>query len=238
MYKIIHRANERGHANHGWLDTWHTFSFADYYNPASMHFGVLRVLNDDSVAPGMGFGTHPHRDMEIISIPLEGDLEHRDSIGSHGVIRKGDVQVMSAGTGVEHSEFNHNKDKQVKVLQIWVFPRAKNLPPRYGQSYFDASERANKWQLIVSPNSEESETWINQDAWFQLACLDKGNQLDYTLKKTGNGVYLFVIEGAVEVGDDLLNKRDGIGITGEEKLIIKSSSDAELLLMELPMHLP
>lgn len=235
---VLHKANTRGHANHGWLDSHHTFSFANYHNPDRMHFGVLRVLNDDRVDAGMGFGRHPHDNMEIISIPLEGDLEHKDSMGNTAVIKKGDIQVMSAGTGIYHSEYNENKDKLTKFLQIWVYPNKRNVTPRYDQIALNEADRHNKFQQILSPNQDDEGVWIHQDAWFHLGNFDKGVSADYNLKKKGNGVYAFVIEGDVTINGIALNKRDGLGIWATDKLSIKADSDnAEVLLMEVPMAL-
>lgn len=233
---ILHKANTRGHANHGWLDSHHTFSFANYYNPDRMHFGVLRVLNDDRVDPGMGFGTHPHDNMEIISIPLEGDLEHKDSMGNVAVIKHGDIQVMSAGTGIQHSEYNRNKDKLTKFLQIWVFPNKKNVTPRYDQITLNTNDRHNKLQQILSPNANDAGVWIHQEAWFHLGKFDKGVSSDYQINKKGNGVYAFVINGDFSIEGNTLNSRDGLGIWDTEKITIKADSqDAEILLMEVPM---
>lgn len=234
---VLHKANSRGHANHGWLNSYHTFSFANYYNPERVHFGKLRVLNDDTVQPGQGFGTHPHNDMEIISIPLEGDLEHKDSMGNVTVIKHGDVQVMSAGTGIYHSEYNHNQDKLVKFLQIWVFPNKKGVKPRYGQITLDVSDRRNKFQQIVSPNADEEGVWIHQDAWFHLGQFDKDFSLDYEIKKSGNGVYAFVLSGEFEVNGQQLETRDGFGQWDTAKFPVKAlTQDAEILLMEVPMR--
>lgn len=235
---VIHKASSRGHANHGWLDSYHTFSFAGYYDPERTHFGVLRVLNDDTVKGGMGFGTHPHQNMEIISIPLEGDLEHKDSMGHTSVIRQGDVQVMSAGTGVQHSEYNKNRDREVKFLQVWIFPRQTGVEPRYDQRSFPASERVNRLQQIVSPAPGEEGLWIHQDAWFYLGHLQPGHSINYTLKKPGNGVYLFVIGGSINASGQLLEKRDGMGAWEVSSIEISAVSEAELLIMEVPMTLP
>lgn len=235
MKVTLHKSNTRGHAIHGWLDTYHTFSFAEYYNPERIHFGVLRVLNDDIIAPGMGFGTHPHDNMEIITIPLHGDLEHKDSMGHTEVIRYGDVQVMSAGTGITHSEYNHNLNKKVQLLQIWVFPNKRNLKPRYQQKTFNEEERINKFQLIVSPDSEGECLWIHQDSWFHLTNLGKGTELEYKIKKQGNGVYAFVIEGVVTINNQALETRDGCGFSETDVLNMKAESDCKLLLMEIPM---
>jgi redox-sensitive bicupin YhaK (pirin superfamily) len=232
---ILHKAATRGHANHGWLDTWHTFSFAGYYNPDRIHFGALRVLNDDTVEAGMGFGTHPHDNMEIISIPLEGDLEHRDSMGNTSVIRYGDIQVMSAGTGIFHSEYNKNKDRRVKFLQIWVFPNKKNVTPRYNQITLNAQDRHNRLQQILSPYPDDNGVWIYQNAWFHLADFDKGFSAEYVLRAEGNGVYLFVLSGDITVDGQILNTRDGLGILNTDKVAISADTDSEFLLMEVPM---
>lgn len=234
---VLHKADTRGVANHGWLNSRHTFSFANYYNADRMHFGVLRVLNDDQVAAGMGFGTHPHDNMEIISIPLEGDLEHKDSMGNVAVIRHGDVQVLSAGTGITHSEYNKNKDQQVKFLQIWVFPNKRNVTPRYDQLTLKLEERKNKLQQILSPNPDDAGVWIHQDAWFHLGQFDKDFSTEYQIKKAGNGVYAFVLSGDVTINGQALNARDGLGIWDTDKLDIKADSHAELLLMDVPMAL-
>ncbi len=235
MKTIYHPSDSRGYANHGWLKTHHTFSFANYYNPERMHFGRLRVLNDDEVAGGKGFGTHPHDNMEIITIPLEGDLEHRDSMGNGGIIKYGDVQVMSAGTGITHSEFNANKDRSVKLLQIWVFPNKKQVTPRYDQLHIANYAVKNQFQQIVSPNPDDDGVWIHQDAWFSLADLDKGVSKTYNLKKEENGVYLFVIKGKIKVGDQLLESRDGLGTWETNQLTIETHEDSAVLLMEVPM---
>ena len=234
--KIIHKANTRGHANHGWLDSHHTFSFARYYNPERMNFGLLRVLNDDIVAPGMGFGAHPHDNMEIISIPLSGELAHQDSTGNKKVIKTNDVQIMSAGSGLTHSEFNNSKTEKVNFLQIWVFPKEENITPRYEQKTFNPEDRQNKLQTVVSPEKGGESIWINQDAWFTLGTLKTGFSEDYKLHKSGNGVYAFVINGEVEIDGEKLSRRDGLGISEAETINIKVTSDAELLLMEIPMN--
>ncbi|MBL7912104.1 MAG: pirin family protein [Bacteroidia bacterium] len=233
---ILHKANTRGDADHGWLHSKHTFSFANYYNPERMHFGVLRVLNDDTVSGGMGFGTHPHDNMEIISIPLEGDLEHKDSMGNVAVIKNGDVQVMSAGTGIQHSEYNKNKDNAVKFLQIWVFPNKKNVTPRYDQITLKTEERHNKLQQILSPNADDAGVWIHQNAWFHLGKFDKGISKDYNLKLKGNGIYIFNLNGDLEVNGQLLNTRDGFGIWNVDKITLNAKTDAEFLIMDVPMN--
>jgi len=234
---IIHKAESRGDADHGWLHSRHTFSFANYYDPERMHFGALRVLNDDYVAAGRGFGTHPHDNMEIVSIPLEGDLEHKDSMGNVSVIRHGDVQVMSAGTGITHSEYNYSKETPVKFLQIWVFPNKQNVKPRYDQITPDPSQRHNKFQQIVSPNAGDEGVWIHQDAWFHMGKFDKDFSLDYILKKNDNGVYAFVLKGDVTINGTTMNKRDALGIWNTDRISLKADShDAEILLMEVPMN--
>ncbi len=232
---VLHKANSRGLADHGWLNSRHSFSFAHYYDPERMHFGALRVLNDDRVAPGMGFGKHPHDNMEIISIPLEGDLEHQDSMGNTAVIKKGDVQVMSAGKGIYHSEYNRNKDQEVKFLQIWVFPNKRDVTPRYDQLTLTADESRNQLQQILSPSPDDAGVWIHQDAWFHLGRFDKGIKTDYTLRKKGNGVYAFVLKGDVQIAGNSLNTRDGLGIWDTGSVSIEAESDAEFLLMEVPM---
>jgi redox-sensitive bicupin YhaK (pirin superfamily) len=236
MNQVIHRSDSRGHANHGWLDSHHTFSFANYYNPERMHFGVLRVLNDDRVSQGMGFGTHPHDNMEIISIPLEGDLEHKDSMGNTAVIRNGDIQIMSAGTGITHSEYNRNKAAEVKFLQIWVFPNKKNVTPRYDQITLNAADRHNKFQQILSPDPNDAGVWIHQDAWFHMSNLDQGKSLEYQIKRAQNGAYFFLLEGSITVNGEVLNRRDGLGIWNTQNpLHIEATSNAQLLVMDVPM---
>ena len=233
---VLHRASSRGDANHGWLHSRHTFSFANYHNPERMHFGVLRVLNDDQVSAGMGFGTHPHDNMEIISIPLEGDLEHKDSMGNVSVIKKGDIQVLSAGTGITHSEYNKNKDKEVKFLQIWLFPNKKSVTPRYDQITLSNNDRHNKLQQILSPVATDAGVWIHQDAWFHLGQFDKDFTTSYPVKKSGNGVYAFVLKGDITIEGQELHERDGLGIWDTEKISLKANSQgAELLLMDVPM---
>ena len=236
MKTVLYKAATRGHANHSWLDSHHTFSFSNYRNPERMHFGVLRVLNDDVVAPGRGFGTHPHDNMEIISIPLSGDLKHEDSMGNKTIIREGDVQVMSAGTGVFHSEYNKNQDKEVKFLQIWLFPNQKNVEPRYDQIKIADLAKDNQFYQILSPNLEDEGVWIHQDAWFHLGNLKKGASDSYEVKKAGNGVYAFIIEGGVNINGQHLSQRDGLGVWDTDKLEVTASTDAKVLLMDIPMN--
>lgn len=237
MNTILHKADTRGLANHGWLNSKHTFSFANYYNPERMSFGVLRVLNDDTVSAGMGFGTHPHDNMEIISIPLAGDLEHKDSMGTSAVIKEGDLQVMSAGTGISHSEYNKNKDKEVKFLQIWVFPNAKNVEPRYDQITLNSIKKNNELYQILSPNKDDQGVWIHQDAWFSLGEFDTDTNLNYSINKKGNGVYLFILEGTLEVNGQELSARDGFGIWDVSTIDLKANKNSRVLLMEVPMNI-
>lgn len=232
---VLHKAATRGFADHGWLKSYHTFSFGGYHNPERIHFGALRVLNDDSVSKAMGFGTHPHDNMEIISIPLEGDLEHKDSMGNTAIIRKGDIQVMSAGTGIYHSEHNKNRDQDVKFLQIWVFPNKKNVTPRYGQISLNPADSHNQLQQILSPNPNDEGVWIHQDAWFHWGNLDKGKTITYNLHKKDNGVYAFIIEGNATINNQPLEKRDGLGLWEVDTLSITANSKATILLMEVPM---
>lgn len=234
MKQMLHRAQSRGHAQHGWLDSHHTFSFAHYFNPERMHFGRLRVINDDRVIGGAGFGTHPHQNMEIVSIPLQGALEHKDSMGHGSVIHAGDVQIMSAGTGVTHSEFNPDPEQEVNFLQIWVLPAQQNIQARYGQKHFPASERQNQLQMVVSPKHENA-LWINQDAYFLLGQFSLGQQTSYRLQKSDHGVYLFVISGEVKVGQTPLKARDGLGLWEISELKIQAETDSEILLIEVPL---
>lgn len=236
MNAVFHKASSRGHADHGWLNAYHSFSFASWYNPERIQFGMLRVLNDDTVAAGMGFGTHPHDNMEIITIPLEGDLAHKDSMGNAATIKTGDVQVMSAGTGIQHSEFNPNADQHTKLFQIWVFPKFRNVEPRYQQITLDSTQQKNDFAQILSPNAEDEGVWIYQDAWFHLADFDKGFSKTYSIKKEGNGMYVFVISGTVLVEGQVLETRDGLGIWDFETIDFEASADAKFLLMEIPME--
>lgn len=232
---VIHRGNTRGNADHGWLNAYHSFSFASWFNPERVQFGMLRVLNDDTVAAGMGFGTHPHDNMEIITIPLEGDLSHKDSMGNAATIKTGDVQVMSAGTGIQHSEFNPNANLKTKSLQIWVFPNKRNVTPRYQQISLNKEDRNNKLQQILSPNPDDDGVWIHQDAWFHMGKFDKGTTTTYTVKKEGNGVYAFILSGTLTINGQELDTRDGFGIWDVTTLDIKMITDAEILLLEVPM---
>lgn len=233
---VLHKADTRGFADHGWLKSHQSFSFAGYYNPERIHFGALRVLNDDFVSGGNGFGKHPHDNMEIISIPLEGGLEHKDSMGNVAVIKNGDIQVMSAGTGIQHSEYNADQKDPAKFLQIWVFPNKRNVEPRYDQIALNPADRHNQLQQILSPDADDAGVWIYQNAWFHLADFDKGVSTEYNIKAKGNGVYVFVLKGDVKIDDQLLNTRDGYGIWDIDKFTITADTDAEFLLMEVPME--
>lgn len=238
MKTVLHRAETRGFANHGWLKSHHTFSFAAYRNPDRNHFGVLRVLNDDCVAGGMGFGTHPHDNMEIISIPLSGDLEHKDSMGNTTTIKEGDIQVMSAGTGISHSEYNKNSDKEVQFLQIWIFPKERQVTPRYDQISLQEIATKNSFYQLLSPNPEDQGVWIHQDAWFSLGDFTKETIATYKTHKRGNGIYLFMLAGEAILNDTKLNARDGIGIWDTTELTITATPNSSILLMEVPLELP
>lgn len=232
---ITHLSESRGRANHGWLKSFHTFSFADYYNPERMNFGALRVLNDDSIDPGMGFGMHPHRDMEIITIPLEGSLQHTDSMGNVGVIRKGEVQVMSAGTGVRHSEMNASKNEVSRLLQIWIIPNKNDVTPRYGQKDFSDVDKKNKIVTVVSPDGRDGSLQIWQNAFFSLTDLEAKKSVSYSKKSDGNGLYVFIISGEVDIDGETFSARDGIGIQDFATVELKAHSDSEVLLMEVPL---
>lgn len=234
---IFHPSSERGHVNHGWLNAHHSFSFASWQHPEKVHFGALRVLNDDIVAPGMGFGTHPHDNMEIITIPLKGDLEHRDSMGNVGRIKENEIQMMSAGSGVTHSEYNPNKDREVNLLQIWIFPKEKNITPRYHQMKLEPAERNNKFQQVISPDGNLIGMNINQNAFFQMANLDVNTTLTYEVQIPGNGVYVFLIDGQIKVNNNYnLSKRDAIGLWETESIEFTAQAVSELLLIEVPMN--
>ncbi len=237
MNSALHKANTRGHADHGWLNSHHTFSFANYNNSERMNFGVLRVLNDDVVAGGKGFNTHRHDNMEIVSIPLQGDLEHKDSMGNVTVIKQGDVQVMSAGTGVFHSEYNKNKEEEVRFLQIWMFPNTRNVKPRYDQITWSADNAKNKLQQILSPDPNDEGVWVHQNSWFHLGEFELGSEETYTLKDKKNGVYAFVLEGEVEIAGQALERRDGFGVWDTNKITLKAQNNAKVLLMEVPMEI-
>jgi redox-sensitive bicupin YhaK (pirin superfamily) len=235
MKKVIHRANERGHANHGWLDAHHSFSFANWYDPSKIHFGMLRVLNDDIVAGGQGFGMHPHNDMEIITIILEGALQHKDNMGNGSVIKPGDVQVMSAGTGVMHSEFNPSSTEKANLFQLWIFPKENGIKPRYDQKTFQVEDRKNKIQTVASGFKKNGELYIHQEAALSMANLEKGKSIVYAMNKEGNGAYVMVITGEIEINGEKLSKRDAIGISETNDFTATAIEDAELLIVEVPM---
>ena len=235
MKTVFHPSDSRGYANHGWLEARHSFSFASWHQPDRLHFGALRVLNDDIIQGGMGFGTHPHDNMEIVTIPLKGDLEHKDSMGNSAVIREGDIQVMSAGTGVQHSEYNNSPDKEINLFQLWLFPNKQNVKPRYDQLPIRSLHQKNEFFQILSPSANDQGVWIHQDAWMHILDADEGQSFDYVLQSPQNGVYLIVIEGEVEVDNQTLSRRDAIGIWETDKLTIKTKTDAELLLVQVPM---
>jgi redox-sensitive bicupin YhaK (pirin superfamily) len=235
---IVHTAESRGHVNHGWLDTYHSFSFASWHNPERIHFGALRVLNDDFVKGGYGFGKHPHDNMEIITIVLKGALEHQDSMGHKQAIHDNEVQVMSAGSGVLHSEYNHNKDEDVNLLQIWIFPDKKNVQPRYDQKVFDEAGRMNKLQTLVVPmDSSDEGLKIQQNAWIHRASLEKGKTLDIELHHSENGLYSFVIEGNAAINGNTVGRRDAVGISGTEHFEITANENSDLLFLEVPMYI-
>jgi hypothetical protein len=235
MKTILHKAESRGHANHGWLDSHHTFSFANYYDPERIHFGALRVLNDDEIDGGTGFGRHPHDNMEIISIPLEGALEHKDSMGNTAVITQGEIQVMSAGTGIYHSEYNKNADQKGKFLQIWVFPNKKNVEPRYNQISLRDIETPNAFYQILSPTAEDQGVWIHQDAWFYMGEFTQPTESTLTVKGQNSGIYFFVIEGTAEIEGEKLGKRDGLGVWETDAVTLKAAAGSKILAMEVPM---
>ena len=237
MKTVFHAADTRGAANHGWLQAKHSFSFAQYFNPERTQFGVLRVLNDDIIAPGRGFGMHPHDNMEIITIPLKGALEHKDSMNNVGVIEADEIQVMSAGTGVYHSEYNKNADQEVNLLQIWLFPNAQNVTPRYDQKSIADLKIPNSLYPVVTPEQRSDRLWIHQNAWFHLGDFTQPTTLDYTLNASGNGVYAFVIEGEVTLADTPLGKRDALGVWDTDSFSLSASENTRILLMEVPMSL-
>ena len=236
MKKVVHKAESRGHANHGWLNANHSFSFASWYNPERINFGAIRVLNDDIIAPGAGFPTHPHDNMEIITIPLSGVLEHKDSMGNVAQIKTGEVQVMSAGTGVTHSEYNGSQTEELKLFQIWLFPNKKDVKPRYDELKLKVEDRKNTFQQILSPSPDDDGVWIHQDAWMHVISMDPKTEKEYKLKNSANGVYVMNIEGEVEIEGDQLSNRDAIGITESDSINFKAASQSELLLIEVPMQ--
>jgi redox-sensitive bicupin YhaK (pirin superfamily) len=236
MEKIVYPANERGSADFGWLNAKYSFSFANFYDAKKVHFGLLRVLNDDIVEPGQGFGKHPHDNMEIVTIPLKGELAHKDSAGHEEVIRPNEVQIMSAGSGILHSEYNHSKEDIVNLLQIWIFPKEKNIQPRYDQKYFDPLERENKWQLLVSPNKNNGSLWINQNAYFSRTSLQEDAKLDYIFHEEGNGIYLFLIQGHIKINEENLQHRDAVAISDTDKAEIEAQKKSDILVIEIPIN--
>jgi redox-sensitive bicupin YhaK (pirin superfamily) len=232
MKKIIHKADERGYADHGWLKTSHSFSFAGYHDPNKMRFGLLRVLNDDIVEPGMGFGTHPHDNMEIVSIPLKGALAHKDSTGNEHVINTGDVQIMSAGYGLTHSEFNASKDELVNFLQLWIFPKERDIEPRYEQKTFNTDTFNNEILTVVSPEKGNGTLWINQDAYISFANFEKDLTHKITLRNNSHGLYVFILEGKAEIVGEELGRRDAIGISETSETEIKAIENSRILLIE------
>ncbi len=236
MKAKVFPSSSRGSADYGWLKAKYSFSFSKYYDPERVHFGMLRVLNDDYVEPGQGFGWHPHDNMEIITIPLEGAIEHKDSMGNSSVINAGDVQVMSAGTGIFHSEFNHFKDQALRLFQLWVFPKVSNVEPRYDQKTFDAKDRINKWQTVVSPQGEDGSLWVHQDTWFNLTQIEEKNTLPYYLHSEKNGIYIMVIKGKVKIGDQVLLTRDAMGVFEASEVLFEAEENTDLLVVEVPMN--
>lgn len=237
MKTKLYKADTRGQADHGWLKSYHTFSFANYHDPSRMNFGAMRVLNDDTVAAGRGFDTHRHLNMEIVSIPISGDLEHKDSMGNETIIREGDIQVMSAGTGINHSEYNKNKDQEVQFLQIWIIPNARPVAPRYDQIKINEAGLKNEFVQILSPNKDDEGVWIYQNAWLHIGTFTEEKTIIYDLKDPNNGLFIFVLEGNTHAAGTLLNRRDAIGISEAPKIEITATSDAKILLIEVPMEL-
>ena len=235
MKTQFYPASERGHVNFGWLDSYHSFSFGNWYDAEKVHFGALRVLNDDMVKEGKGFDTHPHDNMEIVSIPLKGALAHKDSTGQEGIIYSGDVQIMSAGSGIRHSEYNASHYDPVNFLQVWIFPKQRNIKPRHDQKTFDLAGRAGKWQVVVSPDEKEGGVWINQDARFAMTRIAAGKTIDFSPAFKDNGVYIFVLEGEVTIDGKKLERRDALGISGTDSFTIEAGPDSELLAIEVPM---
>jgi len=235
---VLHTSDSRGYANHGWLEARHSFSFAGWYDAKKVHFGALRVLNDDIIAPGKGFGEHPHNNMEIITIPLHGALEHKDSMGNHGVIRAGEVQVMSAGSGVFHSEFNASTSEPISLFQIWIFPNKTDVSPRYDQINYEMDQSRSQLLTLVCPENkaqESGQTWIHQEAWISMGNIIKNDNLNIKTKTKGNGFYIIVIEGIMNINNSRLNKRDAIGIWNSEQVKLSTSSSCSFLLIEVPM---
>ncbi|MCW3806012.1 pirin family protein [Plebeiibacterium marinum] len=237
MEKILYRAEERGRADHGWLRAWHSFSFANYYHPEKINFGVLRVLNDDFIAPGGGFGEHPHDNMEIVTIPLSGSINHKDSMGNDILIREGEIQVMSAGSGIFHSEFNPSPTKELNLFQIWIIPDKRNVTPRYSQVSIKQLECKNDFFQIVSPEEHDQGAWIHQNAWVSMGVFDENVTVNYSVKDKCNGVYLMVVEGEIELDGVVLKRRDAIGLKGSQRINLKSLATSKVLLLDVPMNI-
>ena len=235
MNITLHKSDTRGFADHGWLKSYHTFSFAGYYNPERIHFGTLRVLNDDLVAPGMGFGTHPHENMEIVTIPLSGMVAHKDSLGNEGIIHEGEIQVMSAGTGIYHSEYNGSKEEETSFLQIWILPREKGLQPRYGQKSLSEKMQKDKLNELISPSKEGEGLWLNSESWFYMGEFEKEKRITYRVNRTGNGIYIFMIKGQANIEGNHLDERDGAGVSGTGQFDLVVGENTRILLMEIPM---
>lgn len=236
MKTLFHSAQSRGEANHGWLNAKHSFSFASWYNPDRTNFGALRVLNDDIVSPGAGFGTHPHDNMEIITIPISGSIAHKDSMGNSSVINAGEIQVMSAGTGIQHSEFNPNKDEPLSLFQIWIFPNKRNVVPRYDQFEMDVQAMKNNFLQLVSPNIEDEGTWIHQNAWIKIAVIEENTEISYTINSKGNGVYFILVDGEISIDQQILTPKDAFGVWEVETVTIKSIKKSRILAIEIPME--
>ncbi len=237
MKTIFHKASERGFANHGWLKAAHSFSFANYFDNQKIHFGKLRVLNDDIIAPSSGFGLHPHQDMEIITIPLSGSLKHTDNMGNQEIIAAGEVQVMSAGSGIWHSEFNASSEEELTLFQIWVFTNKKGHNPRYDQKFFEVAERTGKWQMLVSPDGINDSLWIHQDAYISMIETGHAKKIQYLLNRSGNGVYFMLIDGNAEIDGQNLNKRDALGTWNfNDAVEIGFAKPSKLVAIEVPMN--
>jgi redox-sensitive bicupin YhaK (pirin superfamily) len=235
METVIHKSGQRGQADYGWLQTRYSFSFANYYNPKMMNFGALRVINDDIIEGGTGFDQHPHNNMEIATIVLEGELEHRDSMGHISLIKAGEVQVMSAGTGIFHSEYNHLENEALKLFQIWILPKEQNVRPRYDQKKFEIADRLNQWQTLISPNDKNA-LYLNQDTCFSRVALDSQKSISYKTQLNGNGLYIMVIEGEVNIAGYHLSRRDAIGIWDTDSIEITAIQNADILLIDVPMN--
>lgn len=236
METVFHSSSSRGFANHGWLVAKHSFSFASWHNPERVHFGALRVLNDDTVSGGTGFGTHPHDNMEIITIPLSGAIKHQDSMGNSSIIQTGEIQVMSAGAGVEHSEFNPLKEEELKLFQLWIFPNKKNVAPRYDQFAIDKKGMKNAFLQLVSPNQEDAGTWIHQEAWISMAEMDENTTLTYQTHREGNGVYFMQVEGNTMIGKQQLSDRDALGVWDINQVEVTANTKGKILAIEVPME--